>query len=88
LTPWPGIFAYLKNDTDFIRIKLISISLQKINPIEKHKVGEIFELGEDIAVQTEDGIIILKEIQREGKKTTTPRDFINGYTNFIGSILQ
>ncbi len=88
LTPWPGIFTYWKNDTAIIRLKLISISIQKINPTEKHQVGEVFEIGSDIGVQTEDGIIILKELQKEGKKVATIKEFVNGHSNFIGSILQ
>ena len=88
LTPWPGIFTYWKNDTAIIRLKLISIGLQKINPIGKHQIGEVFEIGSDVGVQTEDGIIILKEVQKEGKKISTIKEFINGHLNFIGSILQ
>jgi len=88
LTPWPGIFTYWKNNSEIVRLKLIKIGLQKINPMEKHQTGEVFQLGEDIGIQTEDGIIIFKEIQREGKKTVTIKEFINGYPNFIGSILQ
>ena len=88
LTPWPGIFTYWKNNTELIRLKLITIGLQKISPMEKHGSGEVFELGDDIGIQTEDGVIILKELQREGKKTITAKEFINGYPNFIGTILQ
>lgn len=88
LTPWPGIFTYWKNSSEIIRLKLITIELQKINPLEKHQTGEVFELGSDIGIQTEAGVIILKEIQREGKKTATIKEFINGYPNFVGSVLQ
>jgi methionyl-tRNA formyltransferase len=88
LTPWPGIFTYWNNSSEIIRLKLISIGLQKINPIEKRKAGEVFELGSDIGIQTGEGVIIIKEIQREGKKTVTAKEFVNGYPNFIGSILQ
>ena len=88
LTPWPGIFTFWKNSSEIIRLKLISIGLQKINPLEKHQTGEVFELGSDIGVQTEDGVIIIKEIQKEGKKTVTVKEFVNGYPNFIGGILQ
>jgi methionyl-tRNA formyltransferase len=88
LTPWPGIFTYWKNDSEMIRLKLQSIGIQKMSPLEKHLSGEVFILGSDIGVQTEDGVIILKEVQREGKKTITIKEFINGYPNFIGSVLQ
>ena len=56
--------------------------------MQKHKEGEVFEIGDDIGVQTADGIIIIKEIQREGKNKMGAKEFINGYPNFIGSILQ
>ena len=88
LTPWPGIYTYWKNNSEIVRLKLISIGLQKTNPLEKHQTGEVFELGSDIGVQTDDGIIILKEIQKEGKKTIAAKEFTNGYPNFISSILQ
>jgi methionyl-tRNA formyltransferase len=88
LTPWPGIFTYWKNNSEIIRLKLIKIALQKTDPIEKHQTGEIFEIGSDIGIQTDNGIIIFKEIQREGKKAVTAKEFINGYPNFIGSTLQ
>jgi methionyl-tRNA formyltransferase len=88
LTPWPGIFSYWKNDLDLIRLKLISVELQKMNPQQEHSEGEVFEIGDDIGVQTTDGVIILKEIQKEGKKPVSAKEFINGYPNFIGSILQ
>jgi methionyl-tRNA formyltransferase len=88
LTPWPGIFTFWKNSSEIIRLKLITVSLQKISPIEKRQVGEVFELGDDIGIQTEEGVVIVKEIQREGKKAVTVKEFTNGYPNFIGSILQ
>lgn len=88
LTPWPGIFTYWKNDTQIMRLKLVTIGLQKTNPLEKHLAGEVFELGSDIGVQTENGVIILKEIQKEGKKAVSSKDFINGHPAFVGSILQ
>lgn len=88
LTPWPGIFTYWKNDSEIIRLKLIAIELQKTSPIEKRAEGEIFEIGSDIGVQTAQGVIILKELQKEGKKPSDAKSFINGHKNFIGSILQ
>lgn len=87
LTPWPGIFTYYESGSGLTRLKLISIKLQKTNPLEKHKEGEVFELGDDIGVQTSEGVIILKEIQKEGKKAIDAKSFINGQPDFIGKIL-
>lgn len=88
LTPWPGIFSYIKDGEGLTRLKLVSIGLQKTNPMQKHQEGEIFELGDDIGIQTSEGIIILKEIQREGKKPASIKEFMNGFPGFIGSVLQ
>jgi len=87
LTPWPGIFAYWKNESAVVRLKLISIDLQKKNSQQKRNCGEVFEIGCDIGVQTIKGVILLKEIQKEGKKATDIKSFINGHPKFIGSIL-
>ncbi len=87
LTPWPGIFTYWKNDADTVRLKLISIELQKKDPTQKRADGEVFEIGSDIGIQTGEGVILIKELQKEGKKTTNIADFINGHPKFIGSIL-
>lgn len=88
LMPWPGIFTYWKNGNSFVRLKLLSIDFQKTNPVETHQQGEVFELGDDIGVQTSDGVILLNEIQSEGKKSVTAKSFVNGHKDFIGSILQ
>jgi methionyl-tRNA formyltransferase len=87
LSPWPGIFSYWKDGADTIRLKLKTVKLQKMDPQQKHTEGEIFEIGNDIGVQTAEGVIILKEIQREGKKTMDVKEFVNGCPNFVGSIL-
>lgn len=88
LTPWPGIFSYWENDSTLIRLKMNTIELQKINPQQKYTEGEVFEIADDIGVQTGNGVIILKEVQREGKKSMTAKEFRNGYPDFIGSILK
>ena len=88
LTPWPGIFSYWKNGSKTIRLKFISVEFQKNNQPEKYKAGEILEAEDKIGVQTADGIIILKEIQKEGRQKMKAKEFTNGHAGFIGSILQ
>jgi len=88
LTPWPGVFSFWKKDEDLLRLKLIRISYQKMDPESTHKVGEIFEVGEKIGVQTGSGIIFLEEIQLEGKSAVPIADFVRGNASLIGSLLQ
>lgn len=88
LSPWPGIFAFWENENANKRIKLNKISFTKNNPSEKHHLGEVFKFEEKIGVQTTLGIIILEEVQMEGKENVKIENFINGYRDFIGSLLK
>lgn len=88
LSPWPGIFSFWKRPgEEFIRIKLSRISPQKTNPATERKLGEVFEVGEHIAVRAGTGLILLEELQPSGKEPMSARDFANGHPDFIGSIL-
>ncbi len=87
LTPWPGIFSFWKKNDAFLRVKLRKVSLLKKNPTTKHALGEVFEIADTIGIQTADGVIILHEVQLEGKTALPVEEFVRGYTGFIGSIL-
>lgn len=86
--PWPGIHAYWENNNSLKRIKLNKISLLKKKLAEKHHAGEVFQIDDEYGIQAESGIIILHEIQLEGKDAVSIKEFLNGYPNFIGSILK
>ncbi len=88
LSPWPGIFTFWKKGDDFLRLKLHQISFQKQSPQTKYPIGQVFELGEKIGVQTGAGVIFIEEIQIEGKTRTSIAEFINGNQDFSGSLLQ
>lgn len=88
LMPWPGIFSFWKKKVMILRIKLWKISLQKHNPETKHAMGQVFEIGESIGIQTGHGVIILEEVQLEGKDKMSITEFIQGYPDFIGSVLE
>lgn len=84
---WPGVFTFWKKDNTVLRLKLPRISLQKNSPLTPHKTGEVFQIGEAIGIQTLKGVIILEEVQLEGKKPIKAKEFSNGYPDFIGSML-
>lgn len=85
-SPWPGVFTFWKNGSKVVRLKLNLIS--KTESDENHQISEVFQIGNETAVQTSNGAIILREIQKEGKKSSDSKSFINGHKNFIGSILE
>lgn len=80
---WPGIFTVWNGK----RIKLNKIILAKDKSGKKQPAGKVFKLNDGLAIQTRKGAIILEELQLEGKPNVKAADFINGYKNFIGSIL-
>lgn len=87
--PWPGIFCLFEGDNGLVRIKLEKIEVYEKNIKEKFQVGEVIKLDDSkIGVQTANGIIIINEVKMEGKSKLEINKFINGYPNFIGSILK
>jgi len=87
LHPWPGIFTFWKREDGLLRLKLTKISIQKSDPAIKRRFGEVFEIGEKIAVQTGEGLVFLEEVQPEGKSPMPIRDFLNGRPDFLGVLL-
>lgn len=85
---WPGVFTFWERNNFNTRVKLNKIALAEKNISEKHRIGEVFKMENEIAVQAENGAIILKEIQPEGKNNMKIADFINGNPDFIGSVLK
>ena len=84
LNSYPG--AYTTFNNKILKVWKSEISFNKY--LDK-KNGEIVCLYDDgIGVKCFDGEIILKEVQLEGKKKQSARDFINGHRNeLIGNVL-
>ena len=78
---WPG--AYTKFNGKILKI----IEADYENTNTENKIGKIFERDEKIFIQCKDSILELKKVQLEGKSSCDIKSFINGYKNFIGSIL-
>lgn len=88
LLPWPGIFTYWKREDGLVRLKLHHIALVRQSPQLKKRIGEVFEIGEGIGVQTGAGVILLNDIQLEGKERQAIAEFRRGYPDIVGSFLQ
>ena len=86
--PWPGIFCFWKRKNQLVRIKLHKIRPYFKKMEHRRNLGEVFAINDHIAVQASKGAIILEQIQIEGKKAVSTSEFINGYPDFIGSILS
>lgn len=94
LNPWPGTFCFWHNHEKetTTRLKILKAEIPYItsaaNTIDKKQEGRIFKTPSGLmAVTTADDHIIIKEIQPEGKKNMTGKDFLNGYPAIIDNAL-
>ena len=85
--PWPGIFTFFSYDKRQKRIKLIDIDLL-LDSDSGEETGKVVEYEGRIGVQTSRGIIILKKIQEEGKRTVSIEEFVRGKRDFLSSFLN
>ncbi|MFA6285116.1 MAG: methionyl-tRNA formyltransferase [Parcubacteria group bacterium] len=85
--PWPGIYSILSVKNQPKRLKLLEIEIiPDVGAGEK--TGKIIEYDQEVAIQAKNGLVILKKIQLEGKKEMDVDDFLKGFANFVGSILE
>lgn len=87
LTPWPGVFSYWKIDDAFLRLKLHRIR-KADNAGDAAPYGSVVSFEDGAAVQTAEGLIVLEEVQLEGKGRMPIRDFLNGNSQFLGGRLE
>ncbi|MFZ2187759.1 MAG: methionyl-tRNA formyltransferase [Candidatus Moraniibacteriota bacterium] len=88
LSPWPGIFVFWKKEHELLRLKLHRISYQKQSPQIPYPLGQVFEVGEKVGVQTSEGVIFLEEVQLEGKTRIDIAEFLLGNKDIINGFLQ
>ena len=85
LNPWPG--TYLKINDKILKI----FSIEKIKEgdlpkeIFKTKVGEFFTFKNELGIRLKDAFIFLKEVQLEGRKKMSGKEFLNGFRKLIFS---
>ena len=85
LNPFPVGYSLL----DGKRVKIFSSKIGNSN--KEGQFGEIINVYKDgIGIKTKDGEIILLEIQIEGKKRTSVKDYLNGLNkdDLIGKIFE
>ncbi len=82
LAPKPGAFTYI-NGT---KVKLYKTSIVGEN--QKGKAGLVLKVEKDsFTVQTGQGILLIKEVQRENKKRMSTREFLQGFNLHEGTVI-
>ncbi len=82
--PWPGSYTYWKGK----RLKIIRVV--PLGSVAEGREGEVVALPgpRGVGVIVREGILELCELQVEGKKSMSTKDFLLGRRDFIGSILS
>jgi methionyl-tRNA formyltransferase len=79
---WPGAYTHFNDKL----LKIIKAEIKEGNT--DHQLGEIFLEDDKIAIQTKKGLLCPLVVQIEGKQKMDINPFINGYKDFIGTILK
>lgn len=79
-TPWPGTFTYWNGK----QLKILTGQ----PAAGTAPVGSIQEQNGRIVIGTGDGVYHPSEVQLAGKKATDITDFVNGYPDFVGTMLN
>jgi len=95
-TPWPGTYSqWLMTDGKWQIVKIQEASLaeqsgqKQIYSEQSRRVGEVFLMDADnLAVQTGNGVLIIKKLQAEGGKPLSASDFLRGHQDMLGKILN
>ncbi|GIW67458.1 MAG: methionyl-tRNA formyltransferase [Candidatus Parcubacteria bacterium] len=84
LNPWPGTYIRIR-DLQILKIFKIKKLDEKNLPQEilKKDVGEFFEIKNDLGLRLKDAFSILEEVQLEGRKRMSGREFLNGFRRLI-----
>ncbi|MBN1287913.1 MAG: methionyl-tRNA formyltransferase [Anaerolineae bacterium] len=84
--PWPGTFTRWNGKV----LKVLKAHPEpSITTSEApFPPGRVVDSDMGIAVGTGDGLLVLEEIQLEGRTPTDAESFVNGYPDFVGGILN
>ncbi|MFH1326125.1 MAG: methionyl-tRNA formyltransferase [Candidatus Falkowbacteria bacterium] len=79
--PWPGTHASWRGKT----LKIIKTNIISEN---KHSAGKVFLFENQLAVQCEQDALLIKQLQLEGKKIMTSKEFLGGHQDIVGVVLK
>jgi len=87
LYPWPHAYTYLKGARLIVRRTHVHLAGREAPPYTPF--GTVVSLdGEAIYVATGDGQIAIVEIQPEGRRPMSSRDFVAGHPITVGDVFS
>ena len=86
-TPWPSAYSHWRGKS----LKIISARAAAVEPGEPMPPGTVSvreEAGHKLlAVVTGAGLLLVKQLQLEGKKAMSAEEFLRGYSQIVGEVL-
>jgi len=79
-TPWPGVYTNFEG-------KRLKILKGHVKEGSMNEPGTVRMDGEDVVVETKEGLFVLEELQLEGKRALSTDEFIRGQGSFVGVVL-
>ncbi len=73
--PWPGAFTELTIG----KLKIFSATITNL----RERPGSVYFVGDDVAITTGDSAVALGEVQLEGKRRMSAKDFVRGHPFII-----
>jgi len=88
--PWPGSYAFWQRSGKPVKIKILKAKISKLKEKEKHPIGKVLSAPppDAIRVQCAEDFLIVEKLQMEGRKEMLSGDFLRGYADFLGSVLN
>ena len=85
-TPWPGIWTQWKRKGRQLRIKVLSVCC--INKTTDSDPGTAHIVNDRLFIQTADNAIEVTKLQVEGRNEMSVKEFLKGYPDIEGKILN
>jgi methionyl-tRNA formyltransferase len=85
--PWPGANSTVNYQLQITNLKIISTE-HSVLGINHHKPGTLFVDNNKLCVQCGKDALVIKQLQLEGKKDLTDKEFLNGHQRLINTILE
>ncbi|MDP3685691.1 MAG: methionyl-tRNA formyltransferase, partial [bacterium] len=83
--PWPGTYT-MWNGHRLLVHRAVAVSRSSV--VGDHLApGTIIQESADLNVTTGDGVLLVVELQLEGRKRLSAAEFLRGYPAFVGSVL-
>src|SRR5712692_5757747 len=87
-TPWPAAYSHWRGK----RLKIISayaLARESTEPVAPGMIGVREEGGhKTLAIVTGAGLLVVKQLQLEGKKAMSTEEFLRGYPHIVGEVLS